>query len=74
MCYLNVATGARRTLFTMSRQWAMSTTRRVAFALSPDGKSLLLTRYNRKGEIWLLEDFGRRLGLFATPWRSQVPD
>jgi hypothetical protein len=74
MSYLNIETGERRTLFPMSRQAGMSSTRRVVFTLSPDEKSILLTHHNRKGEIWLLEDFGRRLGLFDTPWRSQVPD
>jgi serine/threonine protein kinase/Tol biopolymer transport system component len=74
MCRLDVATGVARTLFTMNRQWALSSTRRITFAVSPDEKGFLSTEYKRKGEIWLLQGFRQRLGIFEKPWRHQVPD
>jgi Tol biopolymer transport system component len=74
ICRLDVETGTVRTLFTLSRQWGLSSTRRITFAMSPDEKGFLSTEYHRKGEIWLMEGFQRRLGFFETPWRRQVPD
>ena len=70
----DVTTGVARTLFTINRQWALSSTRRITFALSPDERGFLSTEYKRKGEIWLMEGFHQRLGIFETPWRRQVPD
>jgi hypothetical protein len=33
------------------------------FSLSPDGKSFLTSALGIKGDIWLLQDFDRRIGL-----------
>jgi eukaryotic-like serine/threonine-protein kinase len=43
------------------------------FSLHPDGKSFLTSALDIKGDIWLLQDFERRLGLLdrLQPWRNR---
>jgi Tol biopolymer transport system component len=43
------------------------------FSLHPDGKSFLTSAVDIKGDIWLLQDFERRVGLLdrLLPWRSR---
>jgi Tol biopolymer transport system component len=43
------------------------------FSLHPDGKSFLTSALDIKGDIWLLQDFDRRVGLLdqLLPWRNR---
>jgi Tol biopolymer transport system component len=43
------------------------------FSLHPDGKGFLTSAVDIKGDIWLLQDFDRRVGLLdrLLPWRNR---
>jgi hypothetical protein len=49
-------------------------TGRPEISLHPDGTRFIATLYRRNADIWLLEGFQQRLGMFQTPWRDHVAD
>jgi Tol biopolymer transport system component len=73
-------TNSERELFklgTSSEPVRLGSPRLIAsgdIALHPHGRSLLATLAKSKGDIWLLEGFWQRAGIFQTAWRDRVPD
>jgi len=71
---INVRSGLERKLMTMGEAESRTSVGKPKFSLAPDGKTILFSRYKHRADIWLLEGFQQRLGLFEGQWREHVPD